>query len=113
MLLEDGELLGPFGVMGGFMQPQGHVQFVLGLVDDGLDPQAALDAPRWRVSGRDREVLLEPGLWDEEDRLRQLGHDVLRAESRHPFGVGQAILRVGDALVGGSDSRAEGFAAGM
>jgi gamma-glutamyltranspeptidase / glutathione hydrolase len=112
MLVEHGELLGPFGVMGGFMQPQGHVQVVLGLVDDGLDPQAALDAPRWRVGGR-REVLLEPGLWEEEGRLRQLGHDVRRAESRHPFGVGQAILRVGDSLVGGSDSRADGFAAGM
>jgi gamma-glutamyltranspeptidase/glutathione hydrolase len=112
MLLENSELLGPFGVMGGFMQPQGHVQLVLGLIDDGLDPQAALDAPRWRV-GRGREVLLEPGLWGEEDRLYELGHDVRRADSRHPFGVGQAILRVGGSLVGGSDSRADGFAAGL
>jgi gamma-glutamyltranspeptidase / glutathione hydrolase len=111
MLLENGELLGPFGVMGGFMQPQGHVQLVLGLIDDGLDPQAALDAPRWRV-GPGREVLLEPGLWREEGKLRGLGHNVRRAESRNPFGVGQAILRVGGSLVGGSDSRADGFAAG-
>ena len=49
MLLEDGELLGPFGVMGGAMQPQGHFQVALRLVDRGDDPQAALDAPRWRV----------------------------------------------------------------
>ena len=49
MLLEGGDLLGPFGVMGGAMQPQGHFQVVARLVDHADDPQAALDAPRWRV----------------------------------------------------------------
>ena len=61
MLLEHGELLGPFGVMGGPMQPQGHFQVVRRVVDDGYDPQAALDAPRWRVED-DGIVELEPGL---------------------------------------------------
>ena len=61
MLLEHGELLGPFGVMGGPMQPQGHFQVVRRVVDDGYDPQAALDAPRWRVE-EDGVVELEPGL---------------------------------------------------
>ncbi len=111
MLLEGGSLLGPFGVMGGAMQPQGHMQLVLRLVDHGDDPQAALDAPRWRV-GAGREVELEPGLWEAEDGLAARGHDVRRATTQHPFGVGQAILRVGDALVGGSDGRGDGFAAG-
>src|SRR5918997_4066253 len=60
LLLRDGGLWGPFGVMGGFMQAQGHVQVVSALVDDGLDPQAALDRPRFRVDG-DR-VLVEPGI---------------------------------------------------
>ena len=60
MLLEQGELLGPFGVMGGAMQPQGHFQVVTRVVDDGDDPQAALDAPRWRVE-EDGVVELEPG----------------------------------------------------
>ena len=106
-----GSLLGPFGVMGGAMQPQGHMQLVLRLVDHGDDPQAALDAPRWRV-GAGREVELEPGLWGAEDGLAARGHDVRRATTQHPFGVGQAILRVGDALVGGSDGRGDGFAAG-
>jgi gamma-glutamyltranspeptidase / glutathione hydrolase len=111
MLVENGELLGPFGVMGGPMQPQGHVQVVLRLIDHGDDPQAVLDAPRWRV-GDGREVLLEPGLWPAERRLAELGHDVQRATSPHPFGVGQVILRLGNALVGGSDARGDGFAAG-
>lgn len=112
MLLEGGELLGPFGVMGGGMQPQGHLQLVLRLVDHGDDPQAALDAPRWRV-GEGREVHLEPGLWEFEDRLAELGHEVRRATVQHPFGVGQAILRLGDALIGGSDGRGDGVAVGM
>jgi gamma-glutamyltranspeptidase/glutathione hydrolase len=112
MLLEGGDLLGPFGVMGGAMQPQGHFQVVTRLVDHGDDPQAALDAPRWRVVAG-REVELEPGLWDAADRLAALGHDVRRPDLQHGFGVGQIILRVGEALVGGSDGRGDGFAAGL
>ena len=111
MLLTDGGLLGPFGVMGGPMQPQGHFQVVSHLVDEGADPQAALDAPRWRVE-EGGVVQLEPGLWNDESALRALGHDVVRAVSQHGFGVGQAILRHGDAWIGGSDGRGDGFAAG-
>jgi gamma-glutamyltranspeptidase/glutathione hydrolase len=112
MLLEGGALVGPFGVMGGAMQPQGHVQVVVRLVDHGDDPQAALDAPRWRV-GPGREVHLEPGLWQDEERLSSLGHDVRRAQAQHPFGVGQAILRVRDGLIAGSDGRGDGMAVGL
>jgi gamma-glutamyltranspeptidase/glutathione hydrolase len=112
MLLEGGGLLGPFGVMGGPMQPQGHMQVVLRLVDHGDDPQAALDAPRWRVDGG-LDVALEPGLWDAEDQLAALGHRVRRGTVVHDFGVGQAILRLGDALVGGSDGRGDGYAASL
>jgi gamma-glutamyltranspeptidase/glutathione hydrolase len=111
MLLADGALLGPFGVMGGAMQPQGHVQVVSRLVDAGDDPQAALDAPRFRVDGA--TVELEPGLWGEEEALRRVGHETRRATSPHPFGVGQAILRLDDGLVAGSDGRGDGFAAGL
>jgi gamma-glutamyltranspeptidase/glutathione hydrolase len=111
MLLEGGRLLGPFGVMGGPMQPQGHFQVVERLVDHGDDPQAALDAPRFRVV-EGRTVELEPGLRDQEDALRALGHDVVRADVQHAFGVGQAILRLRDGWIGGSDSRGDGFAAG-
>ena len=111
MLLEGGSLLGPFGVMGGPMQPQGHMQVVLRLVDHGDDPQAALDAPRWRV-GEGREVQLEPGLWNAEPDLTRLGHEVTRGAVMHEFGVGQAILRLGGALIGGSDGRGDGYATG-
>lgn len=112
MLLEAGELLGPFGVMGGRMQAQGHFQVVVRLVDHADDPQAALDAPRWRVE-EGRTVVLEPGLADQLDGLARLGHDSVLADGRHPFGVGQMILRVGDGLVGGSDGRGDGFVAGF
>ncbi len=112
MLLEQGRLVGPFGVMGGPMQPQGHVQVVLRLVDHGDDPQAALDAPRWRVE-EDGSVLLEPGLWQFEEALRAVGHVVVRGDVQHAFGVGQAIVRLEDGLVGGSDARGDGYAAGF
>ena len=112
MLLEGGRLLGAFGVMGGPMQPQGHMQVVCRLVDHGDDPQAALDAPRWRVDGG-LDVQLEPGLWGSLDALAALGHRVRRADVVHDFGVGQAILRLGDALVGGSDGRGDGYAAAL
>lgn len=112
MLLEDGKLLGPFGVMGGPMQPQGHFQVVRRVVDDGDDPQAALDAPRWRVEEQGH-LELEPGLASLLPDLRARGHDVSVGAGPHGFGVGQMILRLGDALVGGSDGRGDGYAAGI
>jgi gamma-glutamyltranspeptidase/glutathione hydrolase len=69
MLLRDGELLGPFGVMGGFIQAQAHMQLVSAVVDDGLDPQAALDRPRFRVDGERRAA--GGGLWDHEPDLQR------------------------------------------
>ena len=115
MLLREGDLLGPFGVMGGAMQAQGHLQLVSRLVDQGDDPQAALDAPRFRVEPG-RTVLVEPGLEGKLDALRAIGHDARPGEDPHLFGVGQAILRAsaagGSFLIGGSDGRGDGFAAG-
>ncbi len=110
MLLRGGELLGPFGVMGGFIQAQAHVQLVSGLVDDGLDPQAALDRPRFRIDGD--VVRLEQGLWERDADLERLGYRTVRDPETVGFGGGQAILVQGDALVGGSDPRKDGYAAG-
>ena len=110
LLLDRGRLLGPFGVMGGFIQAQAHMQLVSALVDDGLDPQAALDRPRFRVENG--AVLLEEGLWDEAETLSEAGHAVVREPEPSGFGGGQVILVRGDALVGGSDPRKDGYAAG-
>jgi len=111
MLFRDGNLLGPFGVMGGFIQAQAHMQLVSAMVDDGLDPQAALDRPRFRVDGE--RVLLEEGLWDHEPDLQRLGYQTVRETDTSLFGGGQAILVSGDALVGGSDTRKDGYAGGI
>jgi gamma-glutamyltranspeptidase/glutathione hydrolase len=107
LLLRDGVLWGPFGVMGGFLQAQGHVQVVSGLVDDGLDPQAALDRPRFRVEGD--AVLLEEGLWE---RAAELPNARPETDTRL-FGAGQAILVEGEELVGGADRRKDGSAVGL
>ncbi|MCC6222736.1 MAG: gamma-glutamyltransferase [Thermoleophilia bacterium] len=110
MLVRDGALAGPFGVMGGFIQAQAHLQLVSALVDEGLDPQAALDRPRFRVDGD--SVRLEEGLWPHAGRLERLGHRVVPDPDTPSFGGGQAILVEGETLVGGSDARKDGYAAG-
>jgi gamma-glutamyltranspeptidase/glutathione hydrolase len=111
MLFRDGDLLGPFGVMGGFIQAQAHAQLVSAVVDDGLDPQAALDRPRFRVDGD--VVRLEEGLWERDADLERLGYRTVRETNTFGFGGGQAIFVQGDALVGGSDPRKDGYAAGF
>jgi gamma-glutamyltranspeptidase / glutathione hydrolase len=110
MLLRDGALAGPFGVMGGFLQAQAHLQLVSAIVDDGLDPQAALERPRFMVDGD--VVRLEEGLWERDADLGKLGIETVREPNTGYFGGGQAILVVGDALVGGSDPRKDGYAGG-
>ena len=111
MLLRDGALAGPFGVMGGFLQAQAHLQLVSAIVDDGLDPQAALERPRFMVDGD--VVKLEEGLWERDADLGKLGIETVREPNTGYFGGGQAILVVGDALVGGSDPRKDGYAGGV
>jgi gamma-glutamyltranspeptidase/glutathione hydrolase len=108
-LSREGRPLGPFGVMGGLMQPQGHVQVLVHLLDLGHNPQAALDAPRWQVAPK--EVLLEPGFGQALAlALKDLGHPVRLEAEMGLFGRGQIILRVGEALALGTDPRADGLA---
>jgi gamma-glutamyltranspeptidase/glutathione hydrolase len=102
-----------FGVMGGLMQPQGHAQVMSGMADHGQNPQAALDAPRWRVT-EGRGVVIEPGLASEVyDGLRERGHDVSLASARTvSHGGGQAIYRLDEGYFGASDLRRDGQAVG-
>ncbi|MDW8325116.1 MAG: gamma-glutamyltransferase family protein [Anaerolineales bacterium] len=116
----DGSLFGPFGVMGGFMQPQGHVQVVVGMLDDGLHPQAALDRLRFciDVESAGGNVLLEAGLPRElVEGLRARGHPVtaeVGGYARAVFGRGQIIRREPDGVLwAGSDPRADGCAMGF
>jgi len=111
LLRRNGDLVGPFGVMGGFIQAQAHVQLVSALVDDGLDPQAALDRPRFWIDGE--LVRLEEGLWRRAQELERIGYQVTRDGDTFGFGGGQAIIVDGEALLGGSDPRKDGYAAGL
>jgi gamma-glutamyltranspeptidase / glutathione hydrolase len=109
-LTRDGEAVGPFGVMGGFMQPQGHTQVVVRTVDQLLHPQATLDAPRWRWdSGRRVAVEASTPLAIIED-LRARGHEVHIDPEPSAFGRGQIIWKIGEALVAASETRADGQA---
>ena len=104
------EALMAFGVMGGMMQPQGQLQVGLRVLQ-GASPQAALDAPRWRVE-EGFVVAVEP-LCDASwvAGLESLGHKIKRAEkSTVSFGGGQAILRHEGGWCGGSDPRRDGQA---
>ncbi len=109
-LTQGNQPLGPFGVMGGSMQPQGHLQVVVNMADYSMNPQAALDAPRWRfLSGK--KVLLEQTVPRHIVlALIERGHDIqVSAQGRH-FGRGQIILRREGVLVAASEPRADGLA---
>lgn len=114
---EDGSLYASYGVMGGFMQPQGHVQVLSALVDDGLDPQSALDLPRFCIDIEESggRVALEEGIpANVVSDLEKMGHPVYRVSGydRSLFGRGQVILRDPETgvLCAGSDPRADGCA---
>lgn len=110
----DGAPLMAFGLMGGFMQAQGHLQLAQRVFGHGQNPQAAADAPRWRVlSGRG--VAVEPGMGAATiEALRARGHEVTVEAPDNVFGFGgaQIVLRQGDRYVAGSDPRKDGQAAG-
>lgn len=113
-LTKDGQPVGPFGVMGGYMQPQGHLQVISNTIDFHLHPQAALDAPRWQwMSGR--TVFVEPNFPNPvAQALARRGHDIKVALDTGSFGRGEIIWRDLDSgvLCGGTESRADGIVAG-
>ncbi|WP_127581716.1 gamma-glutamyltransferase [Paenibacillus koleovorans] len=85
--------VGPFGITGGMTQPQSHVQVVMNMIDFHLNPQAALDKPRWRWV-KDKTIELEPQFPDHiAQALARKGHDVRKAVDSYEFGRGQMILK--------------------
>lgn len=125
LMTRDGELYASFGVMGGYMQPQGHFQMLVNLLDLGLSPQEALDVPRWRLGAQDGDLrhtapstlFVEEG-WSEDtlEDLARRGHalQTVTGFARQMFGGGQIILRDPNTgvLTAGSDPRKDGCAVG-
>ncbi len=111
-LTKDHRAVGPFGVMGGFMQPQGHVQVIMNLLDFGHNPQAALDAPRWQWL-RGRKVNVENTLAAEIiNGLVEQGHEITVTKDSGGYGRGQIVFKsVDDVLVGATESRIDGAVA--
>jgi gamma-glutamyltranspeptidase/glutathione hydrolase len=108
---KDGAPVMSFGVMGGMMQPQGHVQVMARIADHGQNPQAACDGPRFRwVQGM--QVSCEDGFPPTTlDELRQRGHDLLAVDDYNAFGSCQAIWRLEEGYFAASDPRRDGQAA--
>jgi gamma-glutamyltranspeptidase/glutathione hydrolase len=112
-MTKDNRPVGPFGVMGGFMQPQGHLQVVMNTVDFGLNPQAALDAPRWQWM-QDKTIALEHNFNQPiAAQLARRGHHIQVALDSGSFGRGQIIWRDPETgvLSGGTEARADGHIA--
>jgi gamma-glutamyltranspeptidase/glutathione hydrolase len=108
----DGAPVAAFGVMGGPIQPPGHVQTITRMIDHRMNAQAVLDAPRWKfVSGVSLELESAAGAALREG-LAALGHDVSVPEGSLGFGSGQFVVKAGDGYMAGSDPRRDGYPVG-
>ncbi len=108
-LSKDGKAVGPFGVMGGFMQPQGHLQVIMNTIDFKMNPQDSLDAYRWQwVGGKKIEV--EPGFPNHLAlQLSRLGHEIVPLLDTTTMGRGEIIWRgENGTLCGGTEPRTDG-----
>ncbi|WP_349305584.1 gamma-glutamyltransferase family protein [Bacillus sp. FJAT-49736] len=109
-LTKGNQAVGPFGVMGGYMQPQGHFQVIMNTIDFHLNPQAALDAPRWQwIEGKKIQVESHFPLHIAQALIRK-GHQIQIATDNGGFGRGQVIWRNPETgvLMGGTESRTDG-----
>ncbi len=110
-LMKNKAPIGPFGVMGGFMQPQGHLQVLMNLIDFKMNPQQALDAPRFRWDQRN-QVALE-NTFDKEiiDYLINRNHEVKLEPRQSSFGRGQIIMKKDQHYLAGTETRCDGHIA--
>jgi gamma-glutamyltranspeptidase / glutathione hydrolase len=124
IVLKDGRPLVSLGLMGWNMQPQAHVQFITRLLDHHQNPQAVLDAPRWRIAAQEPAIVLEPAFDPKiAVRLAQVGHQIVETEKFIPgstpfgshllFGAAQMIYALEDGYVAASDPRRDGQAVGF
>uniref|UniRef100_UPI0025DA8735 gamma-glutamyltransferase n=1 Tax=Rhodoferax sp. UBA5149 TaxID=1947379 RepID=UPI0025DA8735 len=117
-LTRDGQPVMSFGVMGANMQPQGHVQTLVRMLDYRQNPQAACDAPRWRFNAG-LAINVEASMKSATVQgLNDRGHRMeIIQDSYQDFGAGQFIWRAGDPMVDGyvaaSDARRDGQAVGF
>lgn len=113
-ITKNGQAWSSFGVMGGFMQPQGHLQVGVNLIDFDMDPQTALDAPRFNWL-ENKKVALETAVPNPiRQDLQQRGHDLVEKDAPMHYGGGQVIVRdpASGVLVSGSEPRNDGTAVG-
>ncbi len=106
------EAVGPFGVMGGYMQPQGHLQVMMNTLDFDLNPQAALDAPRWRWD-EEKKVYLEKKFPHHIGKaLSRKGHQINYSLHSGSYGRGQIIWKLKNGVyAGGTEPRTDGHVA--
>jgi gamma-glutamyltranspeptidase/glutathione hydrolase len=112
-VMANGQPLMSFGVMGGHMQAQGHLQMMVRIVLHGQNPQTACDAPRWYLQ-EDGSVCLENGFSATvREQLVNLGHPISAANEEHLFGGAQLIYKLDNGYCAASDHRKEGHAGGF
>ncbi|MCL1999382.1 MAG: gamma-glutamyltransferase [Turicibacter sp.] len=113
-LTKSGQPVGPFGVMGGYMQPQGHVQVVMNTIDFALNPQAALDAPRFQWMNNLTVEVEDFFPANIADQLTSRGHDI-KTTASGGFGRGQIIWKDEQTgvLAAGTEPRTDGTAVGF
>jgi len=111
-LTKDKNPVGPFGVMGGFMQPQGHIQVIMNAIDFKLNPQSALDAPRWQWIEKKKITIEQSFPKYIAEALSRKGHVIQGALDSGGFGRGQIIWKNNSGvLVGATEPRADGAVA--
>lgn len=108
-LMKDNKPIGPFGIMGGPIQPQAHVQVLMNCIDFKLNPQAALDAPRW-LWEKEKDIMVEPSFHEcIADSLKRKGHNVNYGIDIENYGRGQIIWKDNNGiLTGGTEWRTDG-----